>query len=71
MWVSFKQFAKDPIKAILFLCLMSIGYMYYDNKMVNTDRINYLMEENAKKDQKIDKLENDIQVLYTKISNLK
>ena len=71
MWINFKQFSKDPVKGLLFLCILAIGYLYVDNKMVNTERINYLMEENTKKDQKIDKLESEMKVLYIKISNLK
>ena len=26
--VSFKEFAKNPIVALLFMCLMAIGYLY-------------------------------------------
>ena len=31
--VSFNQFKKDPIKALLFITLSAIGYLYIDNKM--------------------------------------
>ena len=28
--VSFKEFVKNPIVALLFICLMAIGYLYAD-----------------------------------------
>lgn len=31
--VSFEQFAKDPLKAIMFLVVCAVGYLYIDNKM--------------------------------------
>jgi outer membrane murein-binding lipoprotein Lpp len=31
--VSFEQFAKDPLKAIMFLVVCAVGYLYVDNKM--------------------------------------
>ena len=37
--VSFKEFAKDPIKAILFIAVLAIGYLYLDNKAGYIDRI--------------------------------
>ena len=29
---SFKDFAKDPVKGLLFIVLLAVGYLYYDNK---------------------------------------
>ena len=31
--VSFEQFAKDPLKAIMFLVVCAVGYLNVDNKM--------------------------------------
>ena len=31
--VSFEQFAKDPLKAIMFLVVCAVVYLYVDNKM--------------------------------------
>lgn len=30
--ITFKEFAKNPIVAILFICIIAIGYMYKDMK---------------------------------------
>lgn len=43
--VSFKEFAKNPIVALLFMCLMAIGYLYIDNKSTLTSQIEDLQEE--------------------------
>jgi hypothetical protein len=52
--VSFKEFAKNPIVALLFMALMAIGYLYYDNKSTLTNQIEDLREEiiTLKKDYK-------------------
>jgi hypothetical protein len=31
--INFEQFAKDPLKAIMFLVVCAVGYLYADNKM--------------------------------------
>lgn len=31
--INFEQFAKDPLKAIMFLVVCAVGYLYVDNKM--------------------------------------
>lgn len=43
--VSFKEFVKNPIVALLFMCLMAIGYLYIDNKSTLTNQIETLQEE--------------------------
>jgi len=30
--ISFKDFAKDPVKGLLFIVLLAVGYLYFDNK---------------------------------------
>lgn len=30
--ISFKDFAKDPVKGVLFIVLIAVGYLYFDNK---------------------------------------
>jgi len=39
MPVSYKDFAKDPVKALLFITLSAIGYLYIDNKMNYQDQV--------------------------------
>ena len=52
--VSFKEFVKNPIVALLFICLMAIGYLYVDNKTTLTTQIELLRKdlEGVKKDNK-------------------
>jgi len=69
--VSFDQFKKDPMKAILYLALGAIMYLYIDNKMVTSDQISYLMDQNTTKDVKIDKLQEDIMKLSVKIAEIR
>ena len=38
-FISFKEFASDPVKAMLFIALIAIGYLYLDNKSVYQDQI--------------------------------
>tara|TARA_R110001592_G_scaffold266016_3_gene531652 strand:- start:4927 stop:5157 length:231 start_codon:yes stop_codon:yes gene_type:complete len=45
MGVSFKEFAKNPIVALLFMALMAIGYLYYDNKSNLTNQVEDLRDE--------------------------
>ena len=39
MPISFEQFAKDPVKGLLFIVLLSVGYLYFDNKTNYQDQI--------------------------------
>ncbi len=34
--VSFKEFAKEPVKGLMFLCILAVGYLYVDIKMTNS-----------------------------------
>jgi len=53
---TFAQFVKEPVKAILLLCLSAVGYLYVDGK------INYSNQIEAQS-AKIDKLEQKIDLL--------
>jgi hypothetical protein len=54
--VSFKEFSKEPVKAILFMSVLAIGYLYIDNKMTYNEQIEM-------QGKKIDKLEAKIDIL--------
>lgn len=56
MPVSFKDFSKDPVKGLLFIVLIAIGYLYVDGKMNYTNQI----ETQSKK----------IEVLEVRLENL-
>lgn len=54
--ITFKEFSKDPVKGLLFIVLVAIGYLYVDIKLSNQD---------------IQKKQNDkIEILETKIDGL-
>ena len=54
--ISFEQFSKDPVKGLLFITLIVIGYLYIDGKM------NY-QAQITKHEEKIIVLENKIDLL--------
>lgn len=56
MPVSFKEFNKDPIKALLFITLLTIGYLYIDSKMMYTHQIEIQTAKIEKLEIKIDAL---------------
>jgi hypothetical protein len=69
--LSFDQFKSDPTKAILYLALAAIMYLYIDNKMVHQETKKYLQTELTKKEKKIEVLENRIEDLYVMMGQIK
>lgn len=57
--LSFKEFLTNPIVALLFMCLMAIGYLYIDNRSTLTKQIETLQVE-------VTKLEKDYKELNEK-----
>ena len=54
--ISFKEFAKEPVKGLMFLCILAVGYLYVDIKMTNT-------ETQKSQNEKINKLEQKVEIL--------
>jgi hypothetical protein len=54
--ITFKEFSKDPVKGLLFIVIIAIGYLYYDGKINYTEQI-------EKQGQKIVILETKIEQL--------
>ncbi len=54
--INFEQFSKDPLKAIMFLVVCSVGYLYVDNKMNLTSQI--------------EKCDKNVQQVYMKVDIL-
>jgi archaellum component FlaF (FlaF/FlaG flagellin family) len=54
--INFKEFSKDPVKGLLFIVLIAIGYLYVDIKLSNQD----IQEKQNKK----------IEVLEVKVDDL-
>jgi hypothetical protein len=58
--ITFKEFSKDPVKGLLFIVLLAIGYLYVDGKMNYSEQID-------KQGKKIEKLESKIDVLSNQL----
>jgi len=54
--ISFSEFAKEPAKGIMFLCLVAVGYLYVDLKLNYNNQID-------KQGQKIEVLESKIDAM--------
>jgi len=65
--VSFKEFIKDPIKAMLFLCLIAIMYLYIDNKMGYVKQIEKEDIRATKQDVRISELEEKVEDLQQRL----
>lgn len=58
--ISFKEFSKDPVKGLLFIVILAVGYLYVDGKLNYTGQI-----ENQGK--KIEVLETKVEVLTNQL----
>lgn len=58
--VSFKEFSKEPVKAMLFIVVIAMGYLYVDGKINYTNQI-------EKQGVKIELLETKIDVLSNQL----
>lgn len=54
--ISFEQFSKDPVKGLLFIVIVAIGYLYIDIKMNYSGQVDKCDEEVVELDIKVDKL---------------
>jgi hypothetical protein len=61
--ISFKEFSKDPVKGLMFICIIAVGYLYVDIKMSNKEIV-------TKQDAKIEKLETKADTLQNQINIL-
>lgn len=53
--ITFEQFAKDPWKAVQFLLLVVVGYLWLDNKMNYQSQIEKHTQKVEQLEQKVDK----------------
>jgi hypothetical protein len=56
MPISFKEFAKEPVKGLMFICIVAVGYLYIDIKMTNSSQQKALNEKIVKLESKVDEL---------------
>jgi hypothetical protein len=67
--ISFKEFAKNPIVALLFMCLIAIGYLYLDNKSTLTTQIVKLEKEVNQLKDDYKELNEKFIITITKLNN--
>ena len=58
--ISFSEFSKEPVKGLMFLCLIAVGYLYVDLKISYNEQI-------EKQGKKIELLESKIDVLSNQL----
>lgn len=58
--ISFKEFAKEPVKGLLFIVIIAIGYLYIDGKVNYNNQI-------EKQGQKIEILESKVDALTNQL----
>ena len=58
--LGFKDFVKEPVKAVLFLALIAVILLYIENKTAYKDQINA-------QEQRIEKLEEQVSELQDKL----
>jgi archaellum component FlaF (FlaF/FlaG flagellin family) len=61
--ITFKEFSKDPVKGLMFICIIAVGYLYVDIKMSNTSIV-------GKQDARIENLETKVDTLQNQVVNL-
>lgn len=54
--ISFKEFAKEPVKGLMFICIIAVGYLYIDIKMTNNATQKQMNEKISKMEIKVDQL---------------
>ena len=58
--ISVKDFAKEPVKGVMFLCLVAVGYLYVDGKLNYNSQIEKQGEKIELLESKIDQLTNQL-----------
>ena len=58
--ISFKEFAKEPVKGLMFICLVAVGYLYVDGKVNYSNQI-------EKQGQKMEVLETKVDLLTNQL----
>lgn len=56
MPISFKEFSKEPVKGLMFLCIVAVGYLYIDIKMSNSSTQKSQNEKIQKLELKVEQL---------------
>lgn len=58
--ISFKEFSKDPVKGLLFIVILAVGYLYVDGKLNYTSQIETQGKKIELLETKVDVLSNQL-----------
>lgn len=58
--ITFKEFSKDPVKGLLFIVIIAIGYLYFDGKVNYTQQIETQGKKIVLLESKIDQLSDQL-----------
>jgi len=58
--ISFKEFAKEPVKGLLFIVIIAIGYLYVDGKINYNNQIETQGKKIEVLETKVDMLSNQL-----------
>ncbi len=58
--ISFKEFAKEPVKGLMFICLVAVGYLYVDGKINYNNQIETQGKKIEVLETKVDLLTNQL-----------
>tara|TARA_R100000988_G_scaffold7022_1_gene3753 strand:+ start:219 stop:500 length:282 start_codon:yes stop_codon:yes gene_type:complete len=67
--ISYDQFKKNPIKAILFLVLIAVVYLYVENRINYTSQIERCETQYQVCETKITRLEGKVEILEIALRN--
>lgn len=54
--VTFEQFSKDPVKGLLFIIILAVGYLYVDIKMNYSEQVEKCDIQNVVLNEKVERL---------------
>ena len=58
--ISFKEFAKEPVKGLMFICLVAVGYLYVDGKVNYSNQIEKQWQKIEVLETKLDQITNQL-----------
>ena len=65
--IDFKDFAKDPVKGLLFIVTLAVGYLYFDNKSSYKDQLTEYKEQYVSCENKVKSLEEKLELKTEKL----
>jgi len=66
--IKFAEFLKNPVVGMLFMCLMAIGYLYYDNRTTLSNQITTLQKQVDTLTKENNDLRNQIINIYKELN---